>query len=55
MVDSFMVPWCPSQSLTSVAAIHGLVASLTLKKAKLDPAGEFVKYVPTEPSLAHSK
>jgi hypothetical protein len=54
MVDGFMVPWCPSQSLTSVAAIHCLVASLALKKARLDPAGEFLRYMPTEPSLANS-
>ncbi|MDQ1473497.1 MAG: hypothetical protein QOJ99_4977 [Bryobacterales bacterium] len=33
---------CPSQSLTSVAAMECLVASWS-EKARLDPAGEFVK------------
>src|ERR1017187_1256014 len=38
---SVLVPSCPSQSLTSVAAIHCLVASWP-ERARLDPAGEFV-------------
>jgi len=38
-----LVPLCPSQSLTSVAAMECLVASGALKRAKLDPAGEIVK------------
>jgi hypothetical protein len=36
-----LVPVCPSQSLTSVAAMEWLVASWS-EKTKLDPAGEFV-------------
>jgi hypothetical protein len=40
---SVLVPLCPSQSLTSVAAIHELVASDKAEKAKLDPVGEFVQ------------
>lgn len=42
MVDSVLVPLCPSQSLTSVRASQRMVASVALQKAKLDPAGEFV-------------
>ncbi|SRR5260370_27471565 len=38
---SFLVPLCPSESLTSVAAIHGLEASWP-ERAKLDPVGECV-------------
>jgi hypothetical protein len=38
---SVLVPLCPSQSMTSVAAIYCLVASEP-EKAKLDPAGECV-------------
>jgi hypothetical protein len=42
MVDCFLVPQCPSQSMTSVVAINCVVASGSLEKAKLDPVGEFV-------------
>ena len=38
----FVVPSCPSRSLTSVAAIQYLVARYALEKGRLDPAGEFV-------------
>ena len=38
----FLVPLCPSLSLTSVAAMEYLVASW-LAKGRLDPAGEIVK------------
>jgi hypothetical protein len=42
IVVSPLVPMCPSQSLTSVAAMECLVASWP-EKARPDPAGEFVK------------
>jgi hypothetical protein len=38
---SVLVPLCPLQSLTSVAAIHCLEASGP-ERARLDPAGEIV-------------
>jgi len=37
-----LVPLCPFVSLTSVAAIHRLVASGSGRPDRLDPAGEFV-------------
>jgi hypothetical protein len=40
MVDSFLVPSCPSISLTSVAAIVDWWR-FCLAKDRLDPAGEF--------------
>jgi hypothetical protein len=51
MVDGFLVPSCPSDSLTSVAAIVDWWR-FCLAKGRLDPAGEFVSTTPTEPSLA---
>jgi hypothetical protein len=33
----FLVPWCPSQSLISVVAIHCLVASRLCKKPDPTP------------------
>ena len=39
----FLGALCPSQSLTSVAAMELLVASAALKKGQLDPAGEIVQ------------
>ena len=41
MVESCLGALCPSQSMTSVAAIHGLEASRS-EKTKLDPVGECV-------------
>jgi hypothetical protein len=38
---STLVPLCPLESMTSVAAIHYLVAGWP-EKAKLDPVREFV-------------
>jgi hypothetical protein len=53
MVDSFMVPLVPVTKPDFSCSDSLFGGELTLKKAKLDPAGEFVKYVPTEPSLAN--
>jgi hypothetical protein len=41
MVGSALAPLCPPRRVTSVAAIHFLVASRP-EKAKLDPIGDFV-------------
>jgi len=52
MVVVCLVPLCPLESMTSVAAINCLVASGP-EKAKLDPVREIVYASPTEPSLAN--
>jgi hypothetical protein len=47
---AFLVPSCPSQSLTSVVAIVDWWR-FCLAKGRLDPDGEIVSSTPTEPSL----
>lgn len=41
MVDFGLVPMCPTVSMTSAVAMHGLVARRALQKARPDPVGEF--------------
>ena len=54
MIDNSLVPSCPTLSMISVAAICCVVAD-SAQKAGLDPVGEAVKRLPTEPSLAEFK
>ena len=53
MIENPLVPSCPTLSMISVAAIYCVVANAA-PKAGLDPVGEAVKRLPTEPSLANS-
>ena len=54
MIENPLVPSCPTLSMISVAAIYCVVAN-SAQKAGLDPVGEAVKRLPTEPSLANPK
>ena len=52
-VDCFLVPPCPSMSMTSVVAINCVVASSRPESGRARPRRRVWCLLPTEPSLAN--